>query len=114
MVLQPLIAGFVGVVIMGEVLTWIQMLGSALVLLGMLLWFVAVPSLLLIFYIGLVFVNATPVVHKVISLVKRRIASQAASSKEFVLLDSEEDKNVELESLSEKKVEGIYLFFIKI
>lgn len=86
-VLQPLIAGFVGVVIMGEVLTWIQMLGSALVLLG------------------LVFVNATPIVHKIIALVKLRVSGQ--QSKEFVLLESEsesEDRNVELESLSENSI----------
>lgn len=72
-VLQPLIAGFIGVVLMGEVLTWIQMVGSALVLLG------------------LVLVNAQPIVQKLFYRTKA----------DFALLPTGEAKEIELKVITE-------------
>lgn len=72
-VLQPLIAGFIGVVMMGEVLTWIQMLGGGLVILG------------------LVLVNAQPIVQRFFF----------RSKTEFALLPSEDAKEIELTVISD-------------
>lgn len=74
-VLQPLIAGFVGVILMGEVLTWIQMIGGSLVILG------------------LVLVNAQPIVQRLFF----------RSKQEFALLPSAEEdtKQIELKIISE-------------
>eukprot|EP00026_Physarum_polycephalum_P006910 Phypoly_transcript_06963.p1 GENE.Phypoly_transcript_06963~~Phypoly_transcript_06963.p1 ORF type:complete len:475 (+),score=67.53 Phypoly_transcript_06963:172-1596(+) len=66
-VLQPLIAGFVGVVLLGDIPTWIQMIGGALVILG------------------LVLVNAQPIVQKLFYRTKA----------EFALLPTEEAKETE-------------------
>lgn len=80
-VLQPLIAVLVGFVLKGEVLTWVQMLGSALVLLG------------------LVCVNATPVVERFVKYLAARASTN--KSKQFDLLITEEEREVELQVLSE-------------
>lgn len=58
---------------------------------------------------GLVCVNATPILQQVVSLVKARFMGKSQSSKDFVLLESDEDTHIELQSLSEKAVEGIII-----
>jgi len=75
-VLQPPLAAFVGVVLMGEALTGRQVLGSGLVLLG------------------LVFVNANPIVQRVLTLVRRHIF---ANSKQFEILSNVEEGSTEIE-----------------
>jgi len=82
-VLQPPLAAFVGVVLIGEALTWRQVVGSALVLLG------------------LVFVNANPIVQKVLDLIRRRIFVNTKQQFELLPSKAEEESEVEMKEIKE-------------
>lgn len=83
-VVQPLIAVLVGVLIMGEAITLVQILGGGLVLLG------------------LVFVNAQPIVQNVVNLGKRILLRKT----QFVLLQTDEEKEVEMKVLENSESEA--------